>query len=375
MRMKRLCLIAIISSLLLLAIPINSAYAASVFTIGSTQYANDGQTVQMDAAPYIEDNRTFLPVRFVANALGVPDSNIDYTPKTQEVELFKGNSGIGLLIGNTTMYVATSQGSEINVTKITMDVAPVLIAGHVYLPIAWIAQAFGVSATWDAASQTITLDDNSSSQQATTPSSQAAPSVTMTTFNVTPGTINMVAGTSAQLTATATMSDGSTSDITNTASYSSSNTYVATVSPTGLITCLAQGTATITVTDSGLTANVPVTVNAQGGESDLQKSLEGFIGSLGGTYVPFATQPAPQVLPDIVTKTMETVTLSNGTEWQICPLDQPDASSWVPMNRIEVTQNSDSLAYLFPYVLINTNAFGIDVSARVSYLGVVNLNQ
>ena len=32
----------------------------------------------MDVAPYIKDSRTFLPLRYVADALGVPDSNITF---------------------------------------------------------------------------------------------------------------------------------------------------------------------------------------------------------------------------------------------------------------------------------------------------------
>jgi hypothetical protein len=153
----------VISFILLLAIPISSAYAESVFTVGSTQYIDDQQTVQMDVTPYIEDGRTFLPIRYVANALGVSDSGILYDPKTQEIDLFKGSSCVRLLIGNTTMYVAASQGSEINNATITMDVAPEIVNGRAYLPVAWLAKAFDANVSWDDAAQTITIGDTSSS--------------------------------------------------------------------------------------------------------------------------------------------------------------------------------------------------------------------
>jgi hypothetical protein len=255
----------IISSIMLLLIPINNAYAASVFTIGSPQYTTDQQTMQMDVAPYIEDNRTFLPLRYIANALGVPDTNIYYNPITHMVTLTKGNSVISLVIGSTSMFVTVFSDGAHNETTTTMDVAPEIVDGRTFLPIAWLAQAFGVNTAWDAASQTITIGDNSSSQQATPPI-PATPSTTMTNFTVTlsPSPIVLFPDMTVKLIVTATMSDGSTSDITNTASYSSSNASVAavSVSPIGLVVCVAQGTATITVTDSGLAANVPVTVNA-----------------------------------------------------------------------------------------------------------------
>lgn len=155
----------IISSILLLAIPINSAYAASVFTIGSTQYTVDGQTVQMDAAPYIEDNRTFLPVRFVANALGISDSNIYYNPTNDNLTLFNGTEYITLVVGSTSMVTAIY--GKYGDTTVSMDVAPIIRDGRVYIPISWLAQALGSNVSWDAASQTITLGDTSSSPQTT----------------------------------------------------------------------------------------------------------------------------------------------------------------------------------------------------------------
>lgn len=65
-----------------------------------------------------------------------------------------------------------------------------------------------------------------------------------------------------QCTATLTFNDGTEEDVTNSASWESSATSVATVSNTGLVTSVGEGTATITATHSGLsgTANVEVTV-------------------------------------------------------------------------------------------------------------------
>jgi hypothetical protein len=209
--------------------------------------------MQMDVAPYIEDDRTYLPVRFVANALGVPDSNIIYDPASQRVILFKGNNVVQFTIGSTIMLVKG--------VAVTMDVAPEIRGGRTCLPIAWTAQAFAVGVIWDATTQTITLGDNSSLQQ-TTQSTTAA-----TSISVKPNTVTMVTGGTQQLIVTATMSDGSTSDVTNAASYSSSDTSVAAVSSNGLVACVAEGTATITAICSGQTSTVSVTVSASTNQS------------------------------------------------------------------------------------------------------------
>ena len=63
-----------------------------------------------------------------------------------------------------------------------------------------------------------------------------------------------------QLTATANFSAGSTQNVTNTATWSSTNSVVATVSSTGLVTALALGTATISAAYQGSSGSLAVSV-------------------------------------------------------------------------------------------------------------------
>lgn len=51
-----------------------------VFVVGLNEYFVDNQTpgVKMDAKPFIKDGRTFVPVRYLGNALGVTDENITW---------------------------------------------------------------------------------------------------------------------------------------------------------------------------------------------------------------------------------------------------------------------------------------------------------
>ncbi|MCL6560961.1 MAG: copper amine oxidase N-terminal domain-containing protein, partial [Firmicutes bacterium] len=52
--------------------------ATVVFTINSTTYTVNGVEKTMDAAPYIKNDRTFIPVRYAAEACGVTADNIMY---------------------------------------------------------------------------------------------------------------------------------------------------------------------------------------------------------------------------------------------------------------------------------------------------------
>ncbi|MGB9858596.1 MAG: Ig-like domain-containing protein [Moorellaceae bacterium] len=77
---------------------------------------------------------------------------------------------------------------------------------------------------------------------------------------VSPSMVSLPKGKSQQLTVIANYSDGSAKDVTNEASYCSSQESVACVSSSGLITAANVGEVTITVGYEGKTATVSVTV-------------------------------------------------------------------------------------------------------------------
>jgi uncharacterized protein YjdB len=72
----------------------------------------------------------------------------------------------------------------------------------------------------------------------------------------------LMPGQVSQLTATQTLSNGMTQDVTTAATWQSSNSTVATVSKAGLVTAVATGTATITATYlGGMAGTLVVVVN------------------------------------------------------------------------------------------------------------------
>jgi len=88
-----------------------------------------------------------------------------------------------------------------------------------------------------------------------------APTVTTSSILITDvSAIN--AGATVQLTATATLSDGSTQDVTNSAIWSSKNNSVASVNGSGLVTSSTAGAVDISATYDGQTDSTPLTVNA-----------------------------------------------------------------------------------------------------------------
>ena len=53
--------------------------------IGSKNVEVDGVELQMDTKPFLKDSRTFVPIRFVAEGMGL---NVDWDKDTQEVTIY-----------------------------------------------------------------------------------------------------------------------------------------------------------------------------------------------------------------------------------------------------------------------------------------------
>ena len=79
-------------------------------------------------------------------------------------------------------------------------------------------------------------------------------------LNVVPATLSMVLGSSRQFQAIATLSDGTTQDMTGTVAWSSTDPNIATVSSGGLASAAQVGSTTILAQSNGLTGSAQITV-------------------------------------------------------------------------------------------------------------------
>lgn len=80
--------------------------------------------------------------------------------------------------------------------------------------------------------------------------------VTVTSISISPSSYILLQGGTRSYVAQATYSDGSTADISSTASWQSSNTGVAQISSSGLVTGAGLGTSTISASNSGVVSNL-----------------------------------------------------------------------------------------------------------------------
>lgn len=121
-------------------------------TIGEDVAFINGSPIALDAAPIIRNSRTMLPVRFLANAFGVPNDGIKWDGATRTATLTNSEVSISVTIDAPSMTV--------NGETIALDSPAIIEQNRTYLPVRAIANALGVSnddIKWDGVTSTATL--------------------------------------------------------------------------------------------------------------------------------------------------------------------------------------------------------------------------
>lgn len=152
----------IISVLLLLSIMGEQALAApqySAFKIGNGKYNVNGQIIE-DSGPYNVNGHVFLPIRYVAYAIGIGDNSIVWDQAT-ETAAIKGQrlvskSELPDANGNyekkyedvIVMVKVGNKEISVNGKPIEIDAASEIKNGRLMLPIRVISEAFGCEVIW-----------------------------------------------------------------------------------------------------------------------------------------------------------------------------------------------------------------------------------
>ncbi|HBK54378.1 MAG TPA: hypothetical protein DDZ44_10615 [Syntrophomonas wolfei] len=119
------------------------------FTIGQKIYRSDEEIRAMNAIPFLQNGRSFVPVRYLALALGVPENAIIWDDSTQSVKLLRNEVTVEVSTKNNRIII--------NGKTAEMDITPLNKEGHIYLPARFIAEAFGFRVDWNQARQTIQM--------------------------------------------------------------------------------------------------------------------------------------------------------------------------------------------------------------------------
>lgn len=106
----------------------------------------DGNYVESDVAPFIEESRTLVPLRVISENLGL---DVEWMPEEKQVIISQGEDYFVFLIGEN-FY---SKGD----LKMEMDAAPKIVDDRTFVPIRVIAELFNKEVNWDNANRTVVI--------------------------------------------------------------------------------------------------------------------------------------------------------------------------------------------------------------------------
>jgi len=104
------------------------------FTIGSTTFTDNNANRTLEAAPFIQNDRTMVPLRVIGEALGATD--------------LAHNAGVITFNINGQAFTMTV-GQELPGNMGT----PVIVAGRTFVPLAFIINEMGATARWDGSAR------------------------------------------------------------------------------------------------------------------------------------------------------------------------------------------------------------------------------
>ena len=115
---------------------------------GISVQLNGGPVAFTDAAPELSGGRTFVPLRAVMEAM---NAQVDYDGDTGTVAITRGDVGLSMVLGQNTVSVTEDGQSR----TVEMDVTPYVKDGRTYVPVRFVAEAWGCGVGWDADTSTV----------------------------------------------------------------------------------------------------------------------------------------------------------------------------------------------------------------------------
>lgn len=106
----------------------------------------DGLPVNLDVQPVIQNDRTLVPFRAIAEAMNV---TVNWDNQSRTVNASDGKRNVRLQIDNRTAYR--------NNTPMTLDVAPQIIGDRTLIPLRFFSEAFNCKVDWNDAFKIVSI--------------------------------------------------------------------------------------------------------------------------------------------------------------------------------------------------------------------------
>lgn len=133
------------SALILSLCLINGVSAAE--SLKEIKIEINGKSVVSDVAPFIDNDRTLVPIRVISENLGY---SVNWDNQTRKVTVKNNDKSIELTIGRKDVNV--------NGNKSSIDVAPMIKDERTFVPLRFISESFDNDVNWDNNTRTVRIN-------------------------------------------------------------------------------------------------------------------------------------------------------------------------------------------------------------------------
>ena len=144
---KILCMLLCVALIAALSIGIFPAVSANAQNSVTVTY--NGVENQFDQLPFIQNNRTLVPLSTFAEAL---DAQIHWNEEEQSICFRNIRNGVDYYLGIDRDYVEWA-GTD----RLGIDVSPTIINGIVFIPVRYFAERLGFDVDWDENTRTVII--------------------------------------------------------------------------------------------------------------------------------------------------------------------------------------------------------------------------
>ena len=124
---------------------------SNVFANRNIKITLDGNEIKTDVAPFIKEDRTLVPIKFISEALNY---DVKWNEAKRTVAIKSSDKNMLLTIDNKNINV--------NGQNKVIDVAPTIYNDRTYVPVRFISENFGIDVDWNDKTSTVILKNNTS---------------------------------------------------------------------------------------------------------------------------------------------------------------------------------------------------------------------
>lgn len=134
---------------------------STVFAVSNNRNVNndikiqiDNEWVQVDINPFIENDRTLVPLNNFMEKLG---ATVEKDSKTGTIKINSEDITIEMTVGKNTAKIIKNDGGSLKEETINLEIAPKIVDENIFVPLRFAAESMGFYVQWDNSERAIII--------------------------------------------------------------------------------------------------------------------------------------------------------------------------------------------------------------------------